>query len=240
MDTQMTKEEIRTRVLSMAGFETNANQAPQVFAQVNTFVEEGAERAFLDMHWAPRETTQDVTLGVDQMVVNYPTSYAGAAITAIDMWRSDLGAFQPLMRARLPTSLQDDLLAGEDPGGYEQGRDRPLYYDFKDQIYIWPRNDEARTLRITFQTNGRFENDEDIAAADGLLIVYHAASRLFAFQDRMAESQRFEADYRDRLAKLSRKQANGLVSNMESGYRARLSGCRVDPTLNWGRWPSTP
>lgn len=158
-----TLEELRTELRTRLGFSAASAAAGVNLELLNSFLKRGQALLYETHDWARLRRYEDTTLGVNQYLVDYPTTANPDRIKAISFQRGTVWspAIAKGIRPQLYTT-QSNLAP-------------PARWEPYDQIEIWPKADQIYPLRIFFiRALMQFENDDDRSTIDSNLVFIHA------------------------------------------------------------------
>ena len=119
--------------------------------------------------WAHLRKYEDKTLGVDQYLIDYPTTANQDRVRYISVYRGSVWS------PPIPKGISPQLYTTQGNKSY------PQRWEPYEQIEVWPKADQIYTLRIFFIKNlERFTQDADRASLDDTLVGIVATGTLKA------------------------------------------------------------
>lgn len=151
----LTRQAIRQMVLARMGWTTDdANLAAQVVNQVNEFIRQ-ANTVVIDLcQWQTDLYECTFQTGIAQSLYNYPSQdVKGTPVTTgpqgvieIARFDTDGNLYRELTRQRIRLwATIDESLSGSD---VTNQLDKPLIYELRQQIKLWPVPDQVYTMRV--------------------------------------------------------------------------------------------
>jgi hypothetical protein len=241
MDVHLQRVEIRRQMRAMLGQTTDESLAAQTAEQYNAFIGAATVKAMADARWYALERRADISLGVEQYKVPYPSGCTPGGVRSAALWDPGVSAYIPMTRKRIP--LADDVEQQEAAGGstFQAVQGTPRSFEPRgDFIYLWPVNDSTtgRMIRLEYYVSTAMTADSDLSPVDGMLILYFATSMACgAMADREREQQ-FMALYADRLAQLRGWHATGERLAMLNSGAYDDGGASASNLPNWDRSPA--
>lgn len=238
MEVYITRDEIIRRAKARLGFTTNAAQAPMIGPEFEELARAAALHVYHSYDWANLLRDTRVSLGIDQVVINYPANAGVEDILEISYWDGD--RYIPLSHRYIPNSLTDDPKLDEGEPASVAGRGAPRYFQCKEQIQIAPRPDKAYGLKVRHTVTPDLASGADVCVVDGELIILLmiAWKRSDMGDDRLAEKA--EERYEDRRMALARKQAptSSVVRGSLRHARMNVRNVHVGYIPTSGQWPA--
>jgi len=232
------RDEIIRRCKARLGFTTNASQAPLVQQEFEELVRSAAIYVFSTYEWPNVLRSTEVTIGIDQVVINYPANSGADDIQEVSWW--DGSRWVQLGHRYIPNSLTDDPKFREGEPNNISGRSNPLFFQCKKQIEIVPRPDKEYSILIRHTVTPDMNNGTDKCIVDAELIIWTViAWKRYDMGDDML-GQKAEDAFEARRAFLARKVAPTAPAMRNSLRHARVNRSRsiVGYIPNSGQWPS--
>ena len=215
--------------------------------QYNEYIRAAAMEVYTRCSWASAQRETFATIGIDQRFIDYPANATGSNIIQIGIWDSGANRYRTLRRARILVSKDDEPLVAEGEPYSVSGRGMPLQYEPKTQIEIWPRPDQAYSLKIDHTVNPDLATDDSMSVVDAECIILWAMSDVYDFDGDVPLAQKALAKFEKRIGQLR------AWSQTEEGFtRGRLNrlvanGARIGDGVivmpggdlpNSGTWPA--
>lgn len=210
----MTKAEIRDRVLVLSGYSgTSIMEQARAFA--NVCIDQALAKVLEDASWVRADREAEVSLGIDQEWIDYPTGATPGNVFQIGVWLEDEKQYIPMERRFQSVSHNTDplnVLGGADdeaaraqPEQWEESADsstgRPM-------MKVWPAADKAYTLLVRFRVSPSPSDTEPIFWVDGALVASYALM-LFNLDRNPDKSRFYSAEYERSLRNLRAMQHTG-------------------------------
>ena len=239
MEIYLPRSEIIRRAMARLGFTTNAAQAPLIAAEFQELARSAALEVYERFDWVNTQEETRVTVGIDQLVIDYPPNTTAANILAIGYWNGT--AYVPLLERILPISEGDEPLVAIGEPGSISGRGYPRYFQKKNQIRISPRADQEYEVKIVHTLSPDLATDATVSIIDAELIILKMIQNKRADMGDDGLSALAGGRFEERLANISRRQSSANAVKRSSSYRARANARLVyssDMQPNSGQWPS--
>lgn len=253
MEVYLARGEIRRRVLARMGTVTNDTQSAMHFEKLNEEIRSAAQHVYAECHWASALREHEFTIGVDQRFVNYPTGATAGSIRSVAIWDDASHCFYALMRRWIDVTHDNDQLEREmldaDAAGDtdlvaslsaldESQRARPVYWQGKQQIELWPSADAHYHGKIDYVVTPDLNSDDDVSVVDAELIILWALAEMYDWQGDDAQSEKQLRKFTNRLNRLKAWQNSGESFQRGQGQRERIRGI-PSITPNYDTRPST-
>lgn len=220
MEVYADRAEIRRRMLSRMGFVTGDSQAGLTTHQFNEFIRSAALEIYSRCPWVAAQRETFIDIGIDQRFVNYPDNATAGNIIQIGVWDAAASRYVALRRARIQITKDDEPLVEEGEPASVTNRGRPIQYEPKAQIELWPRADQAYALKIDHTVSPDLGGDGVVSVVDAECIVLWACADAFDFQGdgKLADNARAKCD--KRIGKL--RHAQHTKEPIKRGRLSRL------------------
>lgn len=240
METYQTREEIRRRVQARLGMVSNDDQASQILVQMNEWIRAACQEVFLRCAWVNTQRETRVDIGIAQRFVDMPDNATAANILQVAIWDADAEEYCVLRRAVIPQQLDNEPV--EEAGGddAEASRARPLLYQPKTQIELWPLPDIAYELKIDHTVSPELATDAGVSIVDAEAIILWTLADAYEFQgdERLANTCR--AKFERRIAQLKAQQHTGETFKRGGLDELEIRRVNKEPKPNYDTRPSTP
>jgi len=236
MEIFLNREEIRRRMAARLGHMTGDAQAPLIQEQHNEFIRSACMQVANRCHWVRNKQETRVTVGIDQRFINYPTNSGPGNILSLGAWSETNSFYWPLRRRVIVVAQDDEPLVDAGEPASLQNRGRPIQYEMKNQIEIWPRPDQEYEIKIDHTVEVDLTTDSTVSVVDAEAICLLAIADAYDFQGepQLANTQRQRADMRmDMLIRFN--SADVIMKRGGDAYTNRAGGGYFP---NSGVWPS--
>lgn len=163
-----TLEELRSILSSRLGFGAMGASVGANAVLLNSFLQNAQYQLYWMQDWKKLTKYEDKTVGLDQYLVDYPTTANQERILkmAVNIGSGGTDNWRPLKEGIEIEHYNTQAI-----------ENYPLRYERYEQIETWPKCDTTRTLRIWFiKAITRFTENGDRATIDDELILLHATS----------------------------------------------------------------
>lgn len=184
--------EQRAQLRGRLGFAAAGAAAGVIQTTINSFLQEAQVLLYYAHDWARLRRYEDVSLGVDQYLINYPANVNPDRIKAISVQRGDVWS-PPLEKGIRPEMYTTQAITSW-----------PQRWEPYEQIELWPKSNAVYPLRIFYIKNlDQFTEDDDRSTIDDSLIFTLALAN-------------GKAHYRHPDAALYAKQAESLLISLKA------------------------
>jgi len=239
MELYLPRREIVRQMRAHLGLATDAQLAAAVQAQHLAAVSAAALRVQGECSWSNLVARVTVTLGAEQNVLNYPSDSRPGSIRGIAVYASD--RYYALEPRVLPvqTDTDQEVIVGQPTLARVLGR--PNFYQQRDQIYLYPRSDQAYPVRIEYTKRVEMDTDDEVSIIDAQLIIFAAAVTVAATMGDEVQAKYFSGLYDERMRMLRGWQQAGTRFAMDSEADfAEEEFIRDELLPNWSRGPTLP
>lgn len=221
------------------GLATGNQLAAAVHEQHIAAVNDAALRVQGECGWANLVARTTVTLGAEQNVLNYPSDSRPGSIRGVAVYTND--RYYALEPRVLPVQTDTDQEVEEGQPDLERVLGRPNFYQQRDQIYLYPRSDQAYPVRIEYLQRVEMNTDDEVSKVDAQLIVLAAASTVASIMGDKDQAAFYEAKYQERMRTLRGWQSAGtrFAVDSEADF-AEEEFIRDELMPNWNRGPTAP
>lgn len=165
--TYRTLETLRGIVSARLGFGSQGASVGANKTLIDSLLQNAQSQLYWMQNWKKLTAYADVSIGLDQYLVDYPTAANPERILKI------------AVNTGSGSDLWVELLEGITVEHYntQSNNAYPQRYERYDQIELWPKCDTTRSLRVWYiQALGDFTADTDVATIDDEMILLHATS----------------------------------------------------------------
>lgn len=202
MERFLTRQAIRQRLRIITGQSQSESLSGQTYDRHNQYISLANDEVLLRRQWAATRRSLELTLEIDQQLVNYPANCRGENVEEFGVWSNGTdatsGYYVPLKKQRIPLALDTEPItaAGGDPAAAVRGF--PTRWEPKTQIEIWKRPDKQYLAKLDYTVSPALEQDTDESVVDAVIIVHLAAELEFDFlgDEALAAKQRRMAEQR--------------------------------------------
>jgi hypothetical protein len=237
----LSRQEIRRRVHARLGFVTNDAQAPQVLEQHNELIRAAALEVAQACPWVSTKREAFLDVEIDQRYLTYPTGCGPGSIIQLGVWDEGEGRYAALRRGVIPVELDDEPLVEEGEPASVSGRGRPILYEVRDQIELYPRADQAYEVKLDYVISLDLAADDTVSNVDAEAVILASIAEVYAFQQDVAQARFFREKLDERIRKLAQGQRHNLKVSRRTSYQRRVQGGTSplgDYEPNSGSWPS--
>lgn len=157
--TYQTLGELRSRLRARLGYSAAGAAAGVNQELLNSILQDAQTVLYWSHDWARLRTYSNISIGVDQYLVDYPTNCNPERIKAISIEVNDIWT------PPIPRGISPEQYTTQDLTTY------PRRWEPYAQIEFWPKADQVYTGRVFYVQNlGRFTEDGDRATIDHDLI----------------------------------------------------------------------
>ena len=192
--------ELRALVTQRLGFGSAGAAAGVISATIDNFLFNAQIQLYLQSDWKKLQYYADKTVGIGQVLIDYPTVATGAP--------ADANPDRITKIAVLVNNLWVDLREGIETENYsyQDRRYYPQRYERYAQIELWPQADIAYKVRIWYiRELGRFTQDGDRCTIDDDMIFLHALANAKAHY-RQPDADIYSGQLQTLLTQLKTKQ----------------------------------
>lgn len=199
--TYRTLEELRTQVRAACGFAASGAVAGANALLIDQKIRLAQSMLYEAGEWAHLRKYEDKTLGAGAYLLDYPTTANNDRIRAISALRGTVWS-PPLERGITP-----EMYTTQDNTSW------PQRWEPYEQIEIWPKADQAYTVRIFFiKLLDPFTADGDRASLDDQAIE-EGAIALAKAHYRQPDAELYLPRFEERLWRLKEKSRGKIVFN---------------------------
>jgi hypothetical protein len=160
---QATLGALRSRLRARLGFAAAGAAAGVNQTTLNDFLYTAQSTLYWLIEWARLRRYEDKTIGVDQYLIDYPTTAHRDRIKAISILDNNI--WTPALKKGIPPESYT----------YQDDNRRPTHWEPYDQIEFNCKAEKEYTARIFFIKDlDRFTQDSDRATIDSDLVFIHA------------------------------------------------------------------
>lgn len=168
--TYRTLGELRSELLARLGMGAMGASGGANATAIDSFLRNGQAQLYRMQEWKHLTDYEDKTLGASQNLIDYPTvGVMGAGSSARDK--------RILRLTRVIDGQNTDLEEGIRTADWDtmDTESYPCRYERYAQILVYPKADQAYTVRVWFVADlGRFTQDNDRATLDDEMVFLHA------------------------------------------------------------------
>lgn len=178
---------------------------------VKSFLRNGQAQLYRMQDWRHLVDYQEKTLGTSQNLIDYPS--AGTMVASHTSARDK----RVLRLTRVINGQNTDLVEGIKTANWDtmDTLSYPVLYERYAQILIYPKADQAYTVRVWFVADlGRFTQDNDVATLDDEMIFLHALANAKAHY-RQPDAATYQGQLNTLLASLRGQSFKGVYSRSE-------------------------
>ena len=161
--TYRTLGDLRSRLRTRLGYSSAGATAGVNQEILNSFLQGAQELLYWTHDWARLRRYTDTTVGLNQYLIDYPTTAHPDRIKAISVERNTV--WSPALKHGITPQMYTTQSTASWPQRWEP----------YEQIELWPKADQVYPVRIFFvRTLLRFEEDDDRSTLDDALVFLHA------------------------------------------------------------------
>ncbi|MCC6530920.1 MAG: hypothetical protein IT531_00085 [Burkholderiales bacterium] len=158
---------LRAIVSARCGFGAQGASIGGNAALIDSWLQNAQAQLYWMQDWKKLQEYDDIEIGIDQTLVDYPDNAHPERILAIAV---NIGSGSDLWRP-LEEGIRIEHYNTQSSKSY------PMRYERYEQIEVWPACDAIRTLRVWYVKRlGAFTAENDAATLDDELILLHATA----------------------------------------------------------------
>ncbi len=237
MEIRLPRNEIQRLVRAHLGIQTNSALSTQLNEQHVAIINAAALKAQQECAWVNAQRRVTVDLQAEQDTLNYPDNAGPGSVRGMVVFEDD--RYYILTPRIIPLKADQDQQQAAGGEDFKAAQGRPLYFEQRDQIKLWPYSDKPYKVRIDYLAPVQMAADASVSIIDAMMIVY-ASCAMIAQQRGEPESARFFAgQYDDRKRALMGWQSQGttFALNTEADL-AEDEFIREDQIPQWDRRPT--
>lgn len=188
--------ELRAELRAILGFASSGAAAGPNQTLIDAQIRNAQTSLYWSHDWAHLRKREDKTLGVDEFLLDYPTSGNGAnpdRVRFVSALRG--GVWSPPLQKGITSSMYT----------YQDNPSWPQRWEPYEQLEIWPKADQIYTVRIFYIENqARFTQDTDRCSIDDT-VVQLVATAVCKAHYRQPDAEMYQTMSDNLLAKLKAK-----------------------------------